>query len=99
MSFTLGSTTAGWHWETGLHVLRMIVSGIFDKFPRLQIIIGHLGELIPFYWERIEYWLEPRVENLNKPVREYFKTNMHITTSGYTTLPPFELALKTFGLE
>jgi predicted TIM-barrel fold metal-dependent hydrolase len=99
VSFTLGSTTAGWHWETGLHVLRMIVSGIFDKFPRLQIIIGHLGELIPFYWERIKYWLEPRVENLKKPVTEYFKTNLHITTSGYTTLPPFELALKTFGLE
>ncbi|CAE1147414.1 amidohydrolase family protein [Serratia sp. Tan611] len=99
VSFTLGSTAAGWHWETGLHVLRMIVSGIFDKFPRLQIIIGHLGELIPFYWERIEYWLEPRVENLRKPVREYFRSNIHITTSGYSTQAPFQLALQTFGLE
>lgn len=99
VSFTLGSTVAGWHWETGLHVLRMIVAGIFDRFPRLQIIIGHLGELIPFYWERIEYWLEPRVENLRKPVRDYFHSNIHITTSGYSTLPPFQLALQTFGLD
>lgn len=99
ISFTLGSTAAGWHWETGLHVLRMIVSGIFDKFPRLQIIIGHLGELIPFYWERIELWLEPRVKQLKKRVRDYFKTNIYVTTSGYATLPPFELALNTFGVD
>lgn len=97
VSFTLGSTAAGWHWEVGLHALRMIVSGIFDRFPKLQIIIGHLGELIPFYWERIEYWLEPRANNLIKPVRAYFQSNIYITTSGYSSIPPFELALSVFG--
>jgi uncharacterized protein len=99
VGFTLGSTAAGWHWEAGLHVLRMIVSGVFDRHPGLQVIIGHLGELIPFYWERIEYWLEPRVDGCKRRVRDYFFTNVHITTSGYSTNPPFELALKVFGAD
>ena len=97
ISYTLSTTAAGWHWEIALHALRMIVSGVFDRHPKLQIIIGHLGETIPFYWERIEFWLEPRCPKLALPVREYFFRNIHVTTSGYATNPPFELALKVFG--
>ena len=96
---TLATTTAGWHWEVALHAIRMIVSGVFDRHPNLQIIIGHLGETIPFYWERIEFWLEPRCPKLNFPVRDYFFRNIHVTTSGYATNPPFELALKVFGAD
>ncbi|WP_029134130.1 amidohydrolase family protein [Sedimenticola selenatireducens] len=99
VGFTLGSTAAGWHWEVGLHVLRMIVAGVFDRHPKLQIVIGHLGELIPFYWERIQFWLEPRAEGLKLPVREYFPRNIHVTTSGYTTIPPLQLALEIFGAD
>ena len=95
---TLATTTAGWHWEVALHTLRMIVSGAFDRHPNLQIIIGHLGEMIPFFWERIEFWLEPRTK-IALPMREYFSRNIHVTTSGYTTNPPFELALKIFGAD
>ena len=43
----LGSYGFGWHSETGLHVLRLFASGLFDKYPRLQIIIGHMGEMLP----------------------------------------------------
>jgi predicted TIM-barrel fold metal-dependent hydrolase len=99
VAFTLGSTTAGWHWEVGLHALRMIVSGVFDRHPDLQIIIGHLGELIPFYWERIEYWLEPRATYLKLPVRDYFPRNVHVTTSGYKTTPPYQMAIDVFGVD
>jgi len=99
VGFTLGSTAAGWHWEVGLHTLRMIVSGVFDRHPNLQVVIGHLGELIPFYWERIQTWLEPRAAGLKLPVREYFPRNVHVTTSGYTTVPPFQLALEIFGVD
>jgi predicted TIM-barrel fold metal-dependent hydrolase len=95
---TLATTTAGWHWEVALHALRMIVAGVFDRHPKLQIIIGHLGEMIPFFWERIEFWLEPRTK-IDLPVREYFFRNVHVTTSGYATNPPFELALKVFGAD
>lgn len=99
VGFTLGSTAAGWHWEVGLHVMRLIVSGIFDRHPGLQIIIGHMGELIPFYWERIESWLEPRATHLEHRVRDYFPRNVHVTTSGYTTNGPFELAMRVFGAD
>jgi uncharacterized protein len=43
----------GWHAELGLHTLRLIVSGVLDRFPRLQLIIGHMGEMIPFQVARI----------------------------------------------
>lgn len=99
VGFTLGSTAAGWHYEVGLHALRMIVSGVFDRHPNLQIIIGHLGELIPFYWERIETWLEPRATNLKLPVRDYFPRNIHVTTSGYSTIPPYQMAIDIFGID
>ena len=99
ISYTLSTTTAVWHWEVALHTLRMIVSRVFDRHPNLQIIIGHLGEMIPFFWERIGQWLEPRAKELNLPVRDYFSRNVHVTTSGYTTNPPFELALKIFGAD
>ena len=72
ISNTLSTTIAGWHWEVALHTLRMIVSGVFDRHPNLQIIIGHLGEMIPFFWERIEFWLEPRAKELNSACSRIF---------------------------
>jgi predicted TIM-barrel fold metal-dependent hydrolase len=47
--------TGGWGWqvETGTHLLRMICGGVFDKYPRLKIIVGHMGELIPYNLQRI----------------------------------------------
>ena len=112
----LASTVGGWHWEVALHALRMIVSGVFDRHPNLQIVIGHLGETIPFFWERLQYFLEPRAKGfdlpggkdssvvlnakkLDLPVCEYFFRNVYVTTSGFTTNPPFELALKVFGAD
>lgn len=43
----------GWHADTGLHVLRLFASGLFDKYPKLKIVIGHMGELIPYMLDRI----------------------------------------------
>jgi hypothetical protein len=88
----------GWHAETGLHCLRLIVSGVFDRFPRLQIIIGHMGEDLPFSLARADSVLSgaPR---LPRTVAEYFRSNFHVTTSGYFTLPPFLCALLVVGAD
>jgi predicted TIM-barrel fold metal-dependent hydrolase len=43
----------GWHSDTGLHFLRLYGAGVFDRFPRLKIIIGHVGEMLPFMLDRI----------------------------------------------
>ena len=89
----------GWHVETGLHALRLIVSGLFDRLPDLQIIIGHMGENLPFSILRAQTVLSHSGLSLSKPISETFKTNFHVTTSGYFTVPPFECALAVLGPE
>jgi predicted TIM-barrel fold metal-dependent hydrolase len=88
----------GWHAETALHLLRLIVTGVFDRFPELQVIVGHMGEMIPFALARIDTVLTP-VTSLRQPVAEYFQTNVFITTSGYTTFPPLQCALSVIGID
>lgn len=89
----------GWHAEAGLHSLRLVVSGVFDRFPKLQIIIGHMGELIPYCLTRSDLLLSRAAPHLRRRVRDYFHTNFHITTSGYFTVPPLLCALMVFGVE
>jgi gamma-resorcylate decarboxylase len=72
--------------ETAVHALRLMCSGIFDEHPRLNIILGHLGENLPYALWRIDHangWIENRHSYpAKKPMRDYFCTNFHITTSG-----------------
>ena len=88
----------GWHAETGLHTLRLIVSGLFDKVPCLQLFIGHMGEGLPYAMARSSGILSGPAK-LQRPVAEYFKSNIHLTTSGYFTLPPLKCALEVVGIE
>lgn len=92
--------TAGWGWhsETAIHVLRLVVSGVFDRIPELQVIVGHMGEMIPFALARIDTVLTP-VARLRRPVAEYFQTNIFLTTSGYTTFPPLQCAISVLGID
>ncbi len=87
----------GWHAETALHTLRLIVSGIFDRFPTLQLIIGHMGEMLPMALVRSSSALS-RLAKLDRPVEAYFQSNIHLTTSGYFTQPPLDLALQVVGI-
>jgi predicted TIM-barrel fold metal-dependent hydrolase len=89
----------GWHAETALHTLRLIVSGVFDRLPRLQLIIGHMGEMIPFALDRIDRALTPVTPQLRQPIPDYFQTNIHITTSGYTAIAPLQCALSVLGAD
>ena len=85
----------GFGCETGLHILRIIFGGVFDRFPNLQMIAGHLGEAIPFWMFRIDFMHAravkaqryPGVKPLKRLPSEYFKTNFHITTSGMAWEP------------
>ena len=91
----------GWHAEQGLHTLRLIATGVFDRFPKLQIIIGHMGEMIPFFLARIDAVVTPmaKMSGLKKSVADYFHSNVHITTSGLFTAPPLYLALEVVGAD
>lgn len=92
--------TAGWGWhaETAVHVLRLISTGVFDRIPDLRIIVGHMGEMIPFALARIDTVLSP-VAGMRRDVADYFQTNVWFTTSGYTTIPPLQCALSTVGID
>jgi hypothetical protein len=79
----------GWHIETAVHVLRLIVSGVFDQFPGLQIVIGHMGEALPFMMPRINKILSPNVIKLNHPVADYLRENIYYTFSGFNFTPTF----------
>jgi uncharacterized protein len=89
----------GWHSEVGILALRLILAGVFDRLPTLQIIIGHMGEMIPFMLARIQDMLTPLAKHLQHPVPEYFLHHFHITTSGFFTDPPLLLALQVVGAD
>ena len=89
----------GWHAETGLHTLRLIVSGLFDRLPALQLIIGHMGEGIPYALARSNAVLSGAASHLRQPVVDYFLTNIFITTSGYFSQPPLQCALEVVGID
>jgi hypothetical protein len=89
----------GWHAETGLHTLRLIVSGLFDRLPELQLIIGHMGEGVPYAMARSSGILSSGAKYLRQPVAAYFQSNLHITTSGYFTQPPLRCALDVVGID
>lgn len=74
----------GWHQEVLIQCVRMITYGVFDRFPRLKIIIGHMGEGLPFYYERIANDMgEPTEKSLEKPFAQYFQDNFWFTTSAF----------------
>jgi predicted TIM-barrel fold metal-dependent hydrolase len=100
-----GLHLASWGFaaETGTHVLRLIYSGLFDKFPRLQMIIGHLGEMLPFAAYRIDRYYglggSGSGPNLQRLPSEYLRNNFHITTSGNFCPSAFACTLDVMGAD
>ena len=95
----------GWAWqvETAMHVIRMISTGVFDRHPRLKIIIGHMGELIPYGFTRLNQsftmgsWiLKSDTPKMN--LHYYFKNNIFITSSGVFDEPVFRCAKDMIGI-
>jgi predicted TIM-barrel fold metal-dependent hydrolase len=90
----------GWHQETALHVLRLLFSGVFDKYPKLKLIIGHMGEMLPMMMARSERAFKPGNGGANqRTLTDTFHQQVHITTSGFFTQPPLKVALDTFGID
>ena len=88
----------GWHAEVGLHTLRLIVSGLFDRFSELQLIIGHMGEGLPYALARSSGILSGPA-HLKQTVADYFRTNIHLTTSGYFSQSPLRCAVEVVGID
>jgi uncharacterized protein len=99
VTWFLSAAAFGWHAEAGLHVLRMVLGGAFDRHPELKLVIGHMGEMLPFMLQRVDDNLPPKVTGLDRLPSEYVLANVHITTSGLFSVPPLLCALMVFGVE
>ena len=89
----------GWHAETAVQVLRMVLAGSLDRHPRLKLIIGHLGEGLPAMLDRCDSSLGIKMTGLQRTVSQTILDQVSITTSGFFSLAPFLAALLTFGAE
>jgi predicted TIM-barrel fold metal-dependent hydrolase len=99
-SFTLALSAWGWHADTAIHTLRLVLSGALDRHPRLKIVIGHMGEALPFMLDRIDETTSAQAKTLLKrSVRQTIVDQVWITTSGFFTMVPFVAALMTFGVD
>jgi predicted TIM-barrel fold metal-dependent hydrolase len=102
--FALGGAPFGFGMETAMCMMRLIYSGVFDEYPDLKIILGHLGETLPFLIERIDWaWVRPfnpkaRPQIAKRP-SEYLKTNVWVSTSGNYYEPAFKCTVEALGID
>ena len=103
----LDGAVYGFGVDTGLHALRLIVSGIFDRLPNLKIIIGHMGEALPFWQYRLDYMQAAGqrakrydfLPALKQPVSGYLRDNFYITNSGVAWPPAIKFTQEQVGVE
>jgi len=94
----------GFAHETGTHAVRLMLSGLFDRYPNLRIILGHLGEGLPHLLPRLEWRLHKQrhglgAGQLKKKVSEYFSENFYVTTSGHFNTKTLLNAIAEIGVE
>lgn len=97
-SVSMGASGFGWHQDVGLHVLRLFAAGLFDEYPKLKIIIGHFGEMLPFMLERITL-LSKRWGERKRDFQTVYDENIIITTSGVWSVHPMATVLRNTKLE
>ena len=87
----------GWHYECGIQFLRLALAGVFDRFPDLQIILGHWGEVVLFYTERLAAL--QRVTQLKRSVVDCMKENLYVTPSGMFSQPYLQRSIEIVGID
>jgi predicted TIM-barrel fold metal-dependent hydrolase len=96
--FLLGSGVFGWHAETAIHIFRLALAGTFERHPGLTVIVGHMGEMLPFMLDRADRVLLGH-GGQERPISEIILERVYITTSGFFTISPFLSALTSFGAD
>ena len=103
----LDGAVFGFAVETGMHALRLVVSGVFDRFPKLKIVLGHLGEGLPYWLFRIDFMHGASVRSgryasqpvLQRQASDYLKENFYYTTSGMAWTPPILYVQQVMGVD
>ena len=97
----------GWGYgvETGTHLLRMIGAGVFDTFPRLRVVVGHLGEGLAFFLQRLdnryewELAVNGRPSSLRRMPGDYIRENIWVSTSGMNFWPQIRMCIEVLGID
>ena len=97
VSLAFSTFGLGWHYEAGVQFLRLVLAGVFDRHPALQVILGHWGEVVLFYLERIERM--DRIAGLKRPIRGYLRENLYVTASGMFSDRYLQRTLEVVGPE
>jgi 2,3-dihydroxybenzoate decarboxylase len=98
---TKGLRRATWEWgfETGSHALRLVFGGLFDRFPRAKVALGHLGETLPFLLWRFDSRAKLYGIKLEKPPSQYIRENIAVTTSGMCSAEPLNCTISALGAD
>jgi predicted TIM-barrel fold metal-dependent hydrolase len=99
VTFALATVGWGWHINTATHVLRLILGGVFDRHPRLQFIIGHMGEATSFMLPRFDATLKPELTGLAHPVSTYLRQNLHYTFANFNDEATYANLVAQVGVE
>jgi uncharacterized protein len=99
VTFALATVGWGWHINTATHVLRMILGGVFDRYPALQVIIGHMGEGTSFMLPRFDATLKPELTGLQHPVSSYLRQNFHYTFANFNDVPTYANLVAQVGID
>jgi len=105
--FDLLGFKVGWSWavEVGTHIVRLIAAGVFDTFPRLRLVIGHMGEGLPFCLDRIDnrYVWENEMSGVTPKLKrrpsDYIRENVTVTTSGMNFAAPLRMTMEVLGVD
>ena len=89
----------GWHNEVAVHVLRLALSGVFERHPRLKIVVGHLGEMMPMMIQRFDSMFAEEAFGFKRSVGEMLRGQVWIAISGLFTLAPTQAAIATWGAD
>jgi predicted TIM-barrel fold metal-dependent hydrolase len=95
----LATSGWGWHAETAVHILRMMCAGVFDRHPGLQMIVGHMGEMMPMMLARFDFTFGHECRHLKRKPSETILDHVHITTSAFFSIAPFMAAMLSFGAD
>ena len=89
----------GWHADTAIHVVKLYASGLFDSFPKLKVVIGHAGEMLPYMITRINARLTRGWGSRKRDLKTVWAENFWITLSGFWDLGPFSCMLRTVAID
>lgn len=89
----------GWHHEAGVQVLRLILSGAFDRHRNLQVISGHWGEMVPFFLQRLDDILPQELTGLSRTITQTYREHIWVTPSGMLNAPHFDFTHSVVGID